>query len=1163
MKSFFRTFFITTLLLGTHQVFAQQLAWPELPEIPANPTAGQTSPQSYDVMIADDGRVYASYIFNDGTNYKIYFQEYVSGSGWNALYNEVVYSGFEAIHSYTYNGSIYVLARVDDAVSNPIMRIYKISAGMVSLINNVQFSDLADGAEFRSVMSENGNYIYLLHKNVSNTSLSLTQLNISGGVATSLTVPTGAASAYNYDLIEHQDTVYLGLTRDEIAGQYRTYLHKAASNMAAVIPHHPGNVDGQMGGVGPNSALMGLAMGKNFTTHSIRILTSSSPSNNFIYNFDPATLTTTFPNVTLSYTPQADNPMAAVNLSQSTVYFGGMLESGMSTYHMGMIQDDYSSSSQSLFSDLTVLSGQLNTNYRLSFSETAGKGVASYYDADQAKQVFWHSNHLPTATALGNPHTICPMSNSLVMDGLELSDPDGSAITIVDITAADQAMFPAGSLTASSTGQVGNDSFFDIYGNATTGGSTLVTVTFSDGVSTQTIQFPVNVIQATIPSFNTSSVSVCSNNGMLDFSEYVSQTGGTFNIGGISADFNGMFFNSNTTGIAYESQLPLTYTILSMGCSESVSVPFTFHQSPIVAIATLPTTCGGNSGSATATVSGSTTPYSGEIWSSGETATTSVNGLGPGTYTFAVQGANACSTIKQFTIVPTGVDIVPTITNATCYGSNDGAISTTLTGFTAPTTMIWSSGHSSSSISNMVPGTYTLTVTDASNCIYTEAFTITQPTQITASTTVNNPTCGNNDGTMQVVNVAGGSGTYNYNWSTGGTSAMETNVGYGVYSATITDNTGCQIIKTVYVSEQNSGNLTGVITGSQCGSSNGGIDVTPMMSTGTSVQSILWSNGQTTEDMVSATPGNYVCTLTTDANCHAVKGWDIPIVSPDVQPICVITVDSATSTNLVVWEKVQPIGIHHYNIYRETSSQGEYILIDTVEATNLSLFNDVVASPIDRSWSYKISAVNGCNVEGPLSPQHRTMHLSAYNAGSSQTAISWNAYEGTAYSSFILSRYTDALGWEVVTSLPTSQTTYTDNTNFATPGLDYMVELDLDQQCTPMIYKAQDFNTTRSNKDKGAFSIGVGTGDSNNGVEELLLNQVQVYPNPTTGMLAIEQSKLSQLTITVTDLTGKKLMTSTQTGLSSNVNISNLETGTYIVELMINNTKRIERIVKL
>jgi hypothetical protein len=756
------------------------------------------------------------------------------------------------------------------------------------------------------------------------------------------------------------------------------------------------------------------------------------------------------------------------------------------------------------------------------------------------------------------------MSTSALVSNLELTDVDGDAITITSITGTDGAMFPAGSLTATLINQVGNSYFFNIQATPAMSGLTQVTIVFSDGVNSSTAAFSANVIStAAAPTFTQGIINVCSNNGMIDLSGYVSAPGGTFSLGGSSTAFNGSYFNSNLTGIPYGSPMALNYTIVSTGCNLSAGTIFTVNESASVSIATTPTTCGGNTGTAIATVSGGTSPFLLQAWSTGQNNVTSVNGLSQGTHTFTVQDANLCTVIEEFTIIPSGVDIVPTITNLSCYGSNDGSISTTLSGFTAPTTMIWSSGYSVPSISNLVPGTYTLTVTDASNCVYTEAFTVTQPAQLTATTVVNSPTCGNTDGSMEVQNISGGSGTYTVNWSTGGTNALETNVGYGVYSATITDGSGCQTIKTVYVSELNSGNLTGNITGSQCGSNTGAIDVTPFLPSGALVQSISWSSGETSEDISMKPAATYVCTLTTDANCHAVKGWNIPIVAPELQPICVVTVDSVTSTNLVVWEDVQSIGIHHYNIYRETSVQGEYILIDTVEATNTSLFNDVVASPIARSWSYKISAVNGCNVEGPLSAQHRTMHLSAIQSGTTQTQISWNAYEGTAYSNFVLWRYTDANLWEEVAVLPTNQVSYVDNIDFSTPGLDYVVELDLDEQCTALKYMAQDFNTTRSNKDKGNFILGQGTGDSNNDVNELLLDQMQVYPNPASDLLTITQTQNASLKVRCLDLSGKVLNTFELKGISNQINISGLENGAYLIEIELNGAKRVTRIVKI
>jgi len=1165
MKLLTRITFACFFAVTAHQSYAQ-VAWNEIPAIPVNPSAGQTSPQSYDVAIDDDGRMFASYIFDNGTNQQIYIQEYVAGTGWTLIYNDFVYSGFEAIHSFKLNGVIYVMVKRDDAVATQQMRLYSIFEGNVAIVNTFNFADLPNGADYRAVVSEDGSYVYMLHKNDTQSSLVITQFNVVNANVSSLIVPTGLATSYNYDLVEHQDTVYIGLTRDELANTYRTYLHKVDNNMLAVVPHHPGNVNGQMGLVGPSTTLMGLSMGKNPLTHDIHLLTRDE-SFNVTYKFTPATLTTTFATSSMYYSALSTSPSAYSAYSLNGFHFGSFNTVVSPTgYATQLVKHNYATDEYSSYSgfDFDAV-GEFSTNCHFGYAESIDRAIAVLYDGIEAKTRYYYSNHIPTVSDPGTvTNSICPLVSSTLVSGLEIEDIDGQPIFITNVSAADQGIFPNGTITSTLVNQVGNNYTFNIEGTPLSGGSTTLTITFTDGINTGTTTVNVNVLSTgPAPTFNQSNISFCSNNGMIDMSPYVSVPGGEFGLGGVTGVFDGPNFNSNITGIPFETQMQLDYSIVSIGCTLTASANFTFHESASVTVAATPTTCGGTTGSAIATIAGGTIPYLLQAWSTGQTNVTSVNGLSQGTHTFTVQDANLCSVIKEFTIVPSGVDIVPTITNVSCYGANDGAISTTLSGFTAPTTMIWSSGYSVPAVSNLVPGTYTLTVTDASNCVYTEAFTVTQPTQLEALTVVTSPTCGNTDGAMEVQTITGGSGTYDVSWSTGGTNALETNVGYGVYSATITDNTGCQTIKTVYVSELNSGNLYGTITGSQCGSNTGAIDVTPALVSGANVQAISWSSGEDTEDISMKPAATYVCTLTTDANCHAVRGWNIPIVAPALQPICVVTVDSVTSTNLVVWEDVQTVGIHHYNIYRETSIQGEYILIDTVEATNTSLFNDVVASPIARSWSYKISAVNGCNVEGPISAQHRTMHLSAIDAGSQQTQISWNAYEGTAYSNFVLWRYTDAALWEEVATLPVTQVSYIDGTDFITPGLDYMVQLDLDEQCTALKYLAQDFNTTRSNKDKGNFLLGQGTGDSNNDVNELLLDELKIYPNPTSDLLTLVQTQNNKLNVRCIDLSGKEVATFQMEGVSNQINISGLENGAYLIEIELNGAKRVTRIVKL
>lgn len=64
------------------------------------------------------------------------------------------------------------------------------------------------------------------------------------------------------------------------------------------------------------------------------------------------------------------------------------------------------------------------------------------------------------------------------------------------------------------------------------------------------------------------------------------------------------------------------------------------------------------------------------------------------------------------------------ITNESCVNACDGNITTTVSNGVAPYTYVWSTGANSSSISNLCPGSYTLTVTGSNGCSTSENYTI-------------------------------------------------------------------------------------------------------------------------------------------------------------------------------------------------------------------------------------------------------------------------------------------------------------------------------------------------------------------------------------------------------------------------------------------------------
>jgi len=762
---------------------------------------------------------------------------------------------------------------------------------------------------------------------------------------------------------------------------------------------------------------------------------------------------------------------------------------------------------------------------------------------------------------------MCVYGSSTPFTNLGITDIDLDSVSIISVESSNSAVIDPSNVSwnyANTTPD--GTSYFSISTFAASAGTAILTLEVSDQVDTVMLTLPViTAITPTTPTWTTSLIELCSNQGMVDLSTYLvgGGQGGSFYDNGMEMTFDNGLFNTNDSPYTPEEVRELSFESYGT-CYLNSQVDIVFHESPTVNTTQTSTLCNQSTGTATALISGGATPYGMMIWSSGQQNTTSATNLAAGQYSFSVTDANSCTVSKYFTINTSGITATAAVQNANCFGSATGGISLAPSGMLAPVSALWSSGHSSLNLSGVPAGNYTVQLTDAAGCILTRTYTITQPEELIAESYVNiYPTCGVSDGELSA-DAYGGVSPYTYAWSNGDAGQVTSaTLPWGIYSLTATDANGCIAVKTTYLSEDGSAEISGDVTGANCGTSEASIDVTPYyIPFGNTVSSISWSNGAQTEDIFNVPPALYICTLVISSNCTTIKGWDIPVVKPLQNPICVVTVDDSTTTNLVVWERTQPTGIAYYNIYRETSVQGNYALIDTVHADGITLFNDVVASPLSRAWRYKISAVNACGVEGPLSAPHQTIHLDVLDNSGTSVTINWNAYEGTAFSSYFISRYTTANGWEEIAEVPATQLSYTDGTAFSTPGLDYMVEMQLDEYCTALVYRTSDFNSSRSNKDKGNFLPGHGTGDSDNGLDEAYLSSVTIYPNPATATVTIKQESSEELMIEIRSVEGQLIKAVTTTQLSETIDISSLADGIYFITTGLNNSTQITRIIK-
>ncbi len=327
------------------------------------------------------------------------------------------------------------------------------------------------------------------------------------------------------------------------------------------------------------------------------------------------------------------------------------------------------------------------------------------------------------------------------------------------------------------------------------------------------------------------------------------------------------------------------------------------------------TSCNGNTdGSIVLTPAGGTAPYAVSWSGPGGFSSSSwqITGLAPGTYTATVSDGNGCSTTASATLTaPAPIALSSIGTDITCNGGTNGSVDLTVSGGSGIYSYQWSGPNvfaaSTQDISNLVAGTYEVTVMDANGCSANTSISITQPTAVQATADITTAACqGFNTGAVDLT-VAGGTGAYSYLW-TGfpAFSATTEDIGSlfaGVYSLTVTDGNGCTFNSNYNVGEPGLFDITAELSSVAGGynvscadATNGSIDAT--VSGGTGPISYFWNgpNGFTSTnlDLMDLAPGQYSLTVHDANGCNGIASFTLTAPSPIMigltatgQPSCI------------------------------------------------------------------------------------------------------------------------------------------------------------------------------------------------------------------------------------------------------------------------------------
>lgn len=303
------------------------------------------------------------------------------------------------------------------------------------------------------------------------------------------------------------------------------------------------------------------------------------------------------------------------------------------------------------------------------------------------------------------------------------------------------------------------------------------------------------------------------------------------------------------------------------GCISSACVSVIQNTPIIITIPQPQTICNGAATTVNAFVSGGQLPYN-YLWSNGQTGS-SMTAVA-GNYTLVVSDAIGCTSTASVAITHAlPLNAVVNSTTTSCFGSNDGKASVSVTGGTLPYYYAWSPyGGSSSITSGLLAGNFNVTVTDGIGCSLTKSITVIQPSPITVSVVVNNNvSCNGGSNGSATAFPSGGNSGYTYLWMPGGNvSQNPTNLSAGQHSLTVTDSKGCFQTTQIIITQPAvlSSSLIGVTNNNCFNGSTGSATVTAIG--GTLNYSYQWiPSGVTTSAANNLSAGNHSVNIT-DAN---------------------------------------------------------------------------------------------------------------------------------------------------------------------------------------------------------------------------------------------------------------------------------------------------------
>ena len=324
-----------------------------------------------------------------------------------------------------------------------------------------------------------------------------------------------------------------------------------------------------------------------------------------------------------------------------------------------------------------------------------------------------------------------------------------------------------------------------------------------------------HIVKLSVPVAVTANLSYYTINGKAEGKISLSSSGGTAPYTyTLKNNITGSIVFENYTSTIFAGLHNASYSIFSKdanGCqSEKKDITVVLPDPILISAVHTPPTCMNNNSDVTVTVTGGTAPYL-YSYNLGTTYTASnIVNLDPGNYLIEVKDAAGNTSRINYSIAP----YVPltfnfTKTDINCFGAKDASITAIATGGVAPYTYALDNNSFSPSnvFTNLAAGDYRITIRDAAGCLRNFLTTIVSPNLLVTTASVTTVPDGTSNNGRITVAATGGTVPYTYslrNFSGipiigAQTSNIFAGVAAGNYEVQVTDARGCTAIQSIVV----------------------------------------------------------------------------------------------------------------------------------------------------------------------------------------------------------------------------------------------------------------------------------------------------------------------------------------------------------------------------